>query len=147
MRESRSYGSVRGAISDGRPYRTSSLWVFVLKLRRALTLPKGDTTTMREWWKTVAGFAVLGFAITASFYVLWTYHDYAKAFGPLDFGLYAVNVILCPPILLFSWCIDFEYGTPAGVQTNLITVGLLNAALYAMIGIAVARHRKKCPER
>jgi hypothetical protein len=98
---------------------------------------------MRESWKTVAGFAVLGFAITACFYVFWTYHDYAKAFGPLDWVLYTANVILCPPILLFSWCIDCEYGTPAGVQTNLIIVGLLNAALYAKIGIAVARHRTR----
>jgi hypothetical protein len=52
-------------------------------------------------------------------------------------------VILCPPILLFIWCIDCEYGTPAGVEVNLIVVGLLNAALYAMIGIAVVRHRKR----
>ena len=98
---------------------------------------------MRDSWKTVAAFAVLGFAITACFYMLWTYHDYAKAFGLLDFVLYAANVILCPPILLFSWCIDCEYGTPSGVQTNLIIVGLLNAALYAAIGTAVARHRKR----
>ena len=56
-------------------------------------------------------------------------HDYAKPFGRLDFVLYAANVILCPPILLFIWCIDCEYGTPAGFQTNLIIVGLLNAAL------------------
>ena len=98
---------------------------------------------MREAWKTVAGFAALGFAIAACFYVLWTYHDYAKAFGPFDWVLLAANVILSPPILLFSWCIDCEYGTPAGVQTNLIIVGLLNAALYAMIGIGVARYRKR----
>jgi hypothetical protein len=57
---------------------------------------------MRAQWKTVAGFAVLGFAITVCFYVLWTHHDYAKSFGRLDFVLYAANVILCPPILLFS---------------------------------------------
>ncbi len=98
---------------------------------------------MRESWKTVAGFAILGFAITTCFYVLWTYHDYARPLGPLGFVLYAANVILCPPILLFSWCIDCEYGTPAGVQTNLIIVGLLNSALYAMIAIAAARRRKK----
>jgi hypothetical protein len=98
---------------------------------------------MRERWKTVAGFAALGFAVTACFYVLWTYHDAAKPFGRLDFVWYAANVILCPPILLFSWCIDCEYGTPAGFQTNLIIVGLLNAALHAMIGIAIARLRRR----
>ena len=78
---------------------------------------------MREWWKTIAGFAVLGFAITACFYVLWTYHNYARPFGPLDLVLSVANMILCPPILLFSWCIDCEYGTPAGVQANLIPSG------------------------
>ena len=98
---------------------------------------------MRDSWKTVAAFAVLGFAITAYFYMLWTYHDYAKAFGLLDFVLYAANVILCPPILLFSWCIDCEYGTPAGIEVNLIMVGLLNAALYAVVGTALARRRKR----
>ena len=101
-----------------------------------------DTSAVREWWKTIGGFAAVGFAITVCFYVLWTYHDYGKTFGPLDFVLYAANVILCPPILLFSLCIDCEYGTPAGVEANLITVGLLNTALYAMIGIAVAVARR-----
>ena len=97
---------------------------------------------MREWWKTIGCFAVLGFAITACFYVLYTFHHYAGSLGPLDLVLYAANVILCPPILLFIWCIDCEYGTPAGLEVNLIIVGLLNAALYARIAIAVVRHRK-----
>jgi hypothetical protein len=98
---------------------------------------------MRESWKTISGFAVLGFAITACFYVFNTYHDYPNAPGPLDFVLFAANVILCPPILLFIWCIDCEYGTPAGIEVNLIIVGLLNAALYAMVGTALARRRKR----
>jgi hypothetical protein len=98
---------------------------------------------MREWLKTISGFAVLGFAITACFYVFYSYHDYAKSPGPLDLVLYAANVILCPPILLFMWCIDCEYGTPAGIEVNLIMVGLLNAALYAMVGTALARRRKR----
>jgi hypothetical protein len=98
---------------------------------------------MRERWKTIALFALLGFAITACFYALNTYHDYTESPGPLDLVLDAANVILCPPILLFVWCIDCEYGTPAGVATNLIIVGLLNAALYAMIGLAAVRHRTR----
>jgi hypothetical protein len=98
---------------------------------------------MRESWKTIGGFAILGFAITACFYVLYTYHDYARSPGTLDLVMYATNVILCPPILLFMWCIDCEYGTPAGLEVNLILVGLLNAALYAMVGVAVARRRRR----
>jgi hypothetical protein len=41
------------------------------------------------------------------------------------------------------WYIDCEYGTPAGIEVNLIIVGLLNAALYAMVGTALARRRKR----
>ncbi len=98
---------------------------------------------MRESWSTIGGLAVLGFAIAAGFYVFYTYHNYAKSAGPLDILLYAANVIPCPPILLFLGCIDCEYGTAAGVEVNLIVVGLLNRALYAMIGIAVIRGRKR----
>lgn len=94
---------------------------------------------MRERWKTIGVFALLGFAVTACFYVLNTYHDYTKSPGPLDLVLYAANIILCSPILLFAACIDCEYGTPAGVATNLIIVGLLNAALYATLATAVVR--------
>jgi hypothetical protein len=106
-----------------------------------------DTSAIREWWKTIGGFAVLGFAITACFYVLWTYHDYGKSFALRDLVLYAANVIFCPPIVLFMWCIDCEYGTPAGLEVNLIVVGLLNAALYAVVGTAVARRRERKTSR
>jgi len=98
---------------------------------------------MREWWKTIGGFAVLGFVITACFYVFNTYRNFPHSAGRLDVVLDAANVILCPPILLFMWCIDCEYGTPAGVEVNLIMVGLLNGALYAMVAIAVARRRTR----
>jgi hypothetical protein len=98
---------------------------------------------MREWWKTIGGFAVLGFVITACFYVFNTYRVFPHSAGPLDLVLDVANVILCPPILLFVWCIDCEYGTPAGIEVNLIMVGLLNAALYAMVGTALARRRKR----
>jgi hypothetical protein len=98
---------------------------------------------MREWWKTIGGFAVLGFVIAASFYVFNTYRVFPHSAGPLDLVLDVANVILCPPIFLFMWCIDCEYGTPAGVEVNLIIVGLLNGALYAMVATAVARRRKR----
>jgi hypothetical protein len=93
--------------------------------------------------KTIVGFAVLGFAITAGFYVLGVYTDYQKPTGLLDAVLAIANIILCPPVLLFVWCFDCEYGTPAGLAVNLVMVGLLNAALYAVIGLAVARRRER----
>jgi hypothetical protein len=71
---------------------------------------------MGKRWKTIVGFAVLGFAITAGFYVLYAYKDYTKPFGFLDAVLGIANLILCPPVLLFAWCIDCEYGTPPGLE-------------------------------
>ena len=97
---------------------------------------------IRARWKIIAGFAVLGFAVTACFYALNTYHDYTKPFGSLDAVSGLANMILCPPVLLFVWCIDCEYGTPAGLQIFLIMVGLLNAALYAAIGMAIIRRNR-----
>ncbi|MGB6823157.1 MAG: hypothetical protein WBE21_13845 [Candidatus Acidiferrales bacterium] len=92
---------------------------------------------MRKPWKIIVGLAVLGFAVTACFYLIGTYHDYTKL-TPLDDVLALANIILCPPILLFFWCIDCEYGTPGGVMMYLIMPGLLNAALYAAIGLVIA---------
>jgi hypothetical protein len=80
---------------------------------------------MGKRWKTIVSFAVLGFAITAGFYVLGVYKDYTKPFGLQDLALVLANIILCPPLLLFAWCIDCEYGTPAGLEVNLVIVGLL----------------------
>jgi hypothetical protein len=98
---------------------------------------------MHKQLKTIFGFAVLGFAVTAAFYVLGAYHDFTNPPGPLEIVAGATNVILCPPVLLFAWCIDCEYGTPAGLIVNLVIVGLLNAAVYAAIGMAVARRRER----
>lgn len=98
---------------------------------------------MRERWKIIAGFAVLGFAVAACIYVLNTYHDYTKPFGPLEVVSGLVNMILCPPVLLFLWCIDCEYGTAAGLEVNLLMVGLLNAALYAGIAMAFVLRRER----
>jgi hypothetical protein len=98
---------------------------------------------MRKRWKTIVGFAVLGFAITAGFYAIGVYHDFTKPFGLLDDAWVIANIILCPPILLFAGCIDCEYGTPAGLEVNLVIVGLLNAALYALLGLAVTWWREE----
>lgn len=93
---------------------------------------------MRKLGKIVVGFAVLGFAVTACFYAVNTHYDPSKHGFLLNaFALFG-NVILCPPILLFAWCIDCEYGTPAGLVTNLMIAGLLNAWLYATIGFFIA---------
>jgi len=98
---------------------------------------------MRDSWKTIGGFAALGFAITACFYI---YYSDSLASAPprvLDLVLVAANVVLCPPVILFAWCIDCENGTAAGVETNLIFVGLLNAGLYMLIGKAIVGRKMR----
>lgn len=96
------------------------------------------TLAIRKPWKIIVGLAMLGFAVTAFFYLIGTYHDYMKPFTRLDAVLGLANLVLCPPALLFAWCIDCEYGIPAGLVTNLMIVGLLNAWLYATIGFFIA---------
>lgn len=98
---------------------------------------------MRKRWKIIVGFALLGFAITACFYALGTYHDYTKPSGPLDAVLGLANIVLCPPVLLFYWCIDCEYGTPPGVIVFLAMTGILNAALYAAIAFVILFRGRK----
>lgn len=112
-----------------------------MSLRNYVAVVVGSS--MGKRWNTIIGCAVLGFAVTAGFYVLGVYTDYTKPLGLLGAALDVANIILCPPILLFAWCIDCEYGTPAGLEVNLVMVGLLNAALYAVIGLAVARRRER----
>lgn len=90
----------------------------------------------------IVGSAVLGFLITAVFCLLGMYLVRYTP-GPLGLVLVVTNVVLCPPVLLFVWCIDCEYGTSAGLLVNLILVGLLNAALYATIAVTVSRRREK----
>ena len=54
---------------------------------------------MGKRWKTIVGFAALGFAITAAFYIDGVYKDYTKPDGLLDTVVVMANIILCPPVL------------------------------------------------
>jgi hypothetical protein len=51
-------------------------------------------------------------------------------------------MILCPPVLLTFPLFDVEIGT-GGTYVLWMLAALLNAALYAMIGTAYVRLRKK----
>jgi hypothetical protein len=53
-----------------------------------------------------------------------------------------ISMILCPPQLLFAFCIDREAIAWAGFTMYSI-VGVLNAALYSGIGALVVGLRKK----
>jgi hypothetical protein len=80
-------------------------------------------------WKLIAGFAVFGLAVTGPIAFL-------ASSAILDF------VVFCPPILL---AIPFSEVMKDKGSAYVIwaLIGLLNSALYAVVGAAVAGLRKK----
>jgi len=92
--------------------------------------------------KIVFGFVLLGLAVTGVCYAFAALHDYSKPWTGLDSALTLLSVIVCPPQLIFAFCIDCEViGWNGFVQYAII--GLLNTALYAAVGALVAGLRKK----
>jgi hypothetical protein len=88
---------------------------------------------MHKSSKTVLGFAFLGLAIAGACYLYAAFYDYSKPTNGFDVAVVAISVILCPPQLLFGFCIDCEVIGRGGFIMYSI-IGVLNAALYAMIG-------------
>ena len=96
----------------------------------------------RTSWKTIIGFALLGLAIAVLTYAYAAFYDYTKPMNGLKAGLFAVTAILCPPQLLFAFCIDCEViGWNGFIMYSIIAV--LNVALYTIIGALVVDLRKK----
>jgi hypothetical protein len=92
--------------------------------------------------KIVFGFALLGLAVAGVCYAFAALHDYSKPWTGLDSSLTLLSVIVCPPQLIFAFCIDCEVvGWNGFVQYAII--GLLNTALYVAVGAVVASLRKK----
>jgi len=96
---------------------------------------------MRKPWKTIVGFALLGLAIAGACYLYAATYDYTKPMNGLKFAVIAVSLVLCPPQLLFAGCIDCEViGWGGFIMFSII--GVLNTALYALIGFIVVTWRK-----
>jgi hypothetical protein len=90
--------------------------------------------------KTIVGFALLGLAIAAACYAYAASYDYTKPMNGLSAG-WTVSLILCPPQLLFTFCIDCEViGWDGFIMYSI--VGVLNAALYSVIGALVVGLQK-----
>jgi len=101
---------------------------------------------MQKLSKTILGFALLGLAIAGACYLYAAFYDYTKPTNGFDVALVAVSMILCPPQLLFSFCIDCEViGWGGFIMYSII--GVLNAALYAMIGYMVFALRSRVRKR
>lgn len=101
-----------------------------------------DTITARRKRRRLAIYlAVLGFAMAA---VIWAYSELTDSSppGPLNFPLWTIFMVLCPSSLLTIPLIDVE---PGSIDFALMwfVVGLVNAGLYAAIGLVVGRFRWK----
>lgn len=96
---------------------------------------------MRKPWKTIVGFAFLGLAIAGACYAHAAFDDYTKPMNGLRSAVETVSLILCPPQLLFIFCIDCEViGWDGFIMYSMI--GVLNAALYSVVGALVVGMRK-----
>ncbi len=92
-------------------------------------------------WKIIVGFALLGLAIANACYTHAAFYDYTKPMNGLKFVVETVSLILCPPQLLFIFCIGCEViGWGGFIMYSII--GVLNAALYSVIGALVVGLRK-----
>ena len=96
---------------------------------------------MHKPWKTIVGFALLGLAIAGACYAHAAFYDYTKPMNGFKSAVETVSLILCPPQLLFTFCIDCEViGWGGFIMYSII--GVLNAALYSVIGALVVGLRK-----
>lgn len=96
---------------------------------------------IRRPWKTIVGAALLGLAVAAGAYAYAAFFDYSKPTTGLDAALIIVSLVLCPPQLVLRFCMDCEViGWNGFIMYSI--VGILNAALYALIGFIVSALRK-----
>jgi hypothetical protein len=63
---------------------------------------------VRKPRKTIVGFALLGLAIAGASYAYWAFYDYTEPMNGVRFAVATISMILCPPQLLFTFCIDCE---------------------------------------
>ena len=69
---------------------------------------RGKLNVMRRHWKAIVGFALLGVAVAAGAHAYAAFFAYSKPTTGLDVALTIVPVVLCPPQLIFGFCIDSE---------------------------------------
>jgi hypothetical protein len=95
----------------------------------------------RKRRRLMISLAAMGFVIAAA---IWAYAELTDASPPRPFSLalWTAFVVLCPPSLLTAPLIDVEPGSTDFTIAWLV-IGLLNSALYAVIGAAVGRLRWK----
>jgi hypothetical protein len=95
---------------------------------------------MSKDWRTILRFAGLGLAIAAIFFGFSEMDPAPGSF--VAFVLGGATLLLCPGSLLFVTAIDIEPQT-TGFAVMWLIVGLINCAVYAIIGAAYVGLRKK----
>jgi hypothetical protein len=92
--------------------------------------------------KIVFGFAVLGLVVAGICYAFAALHDYSRPMTSFESTLILLSIVVCPPQLIFAFCMDCEVIGWGGLFQYAV-VGFLNTALYAAVGALVASLRKK----
>lgn len=91
--------------------------------------------------KIVSSFAAAGLLVAVTCGVYAALVDYSTSSHGLGLTLAIISVILCPPQLLFGFCIDCEVTGVGGLIMYSI-IGVLNVALYALVGFVFVKLRK-----
>jgi len=91
----------------------------------------------REPWRFIGFLALLGLVVAGACYAYAGIYVPSK---PSDFGLLVVSLIVCPPQLIFVACLDCDAVGWNGLILYTI-IGVLNALLYAIIGLLVVTLR------
>lgn len=98
---------------------------------------------MRKPWPFLPSFALLGLLIAYASYACEAFHDYSKPETEFHLASGVISVILCPPELILMACIDCETPTGRDGFATYSMIGLLNAALYALIGAIIVSFRSR----
>jgi hypothetical protein len=87
----------------------------------------------------------MGLVVAAASYGAAAFNDYTKPMTDFRVALWMISMILCPPQLLFVLCIDCEVIGMGGFIMYSI-IGVLNAALYAVVGsVFVGKRGRSSP--
>jgi len=96
----------------------------------------------REPLKIIFAFALVGLAVAGLVYAYSAFSDFTRPMTSWDTAVILGSVIVCPPQLLFAWCIDCEVrGWDGFVMYSII--GMLNAFLYGAVGAWIVLRKTK----
>jgi hypothetical protein len=90
--------------------------------------------------RTILFFAVFGVAIACLFFAY--FKVILPTHGSGGVGVFWAAILLCPGFLLFVWAATVELDVPS-LAIVWLTTGLMNFVIYAGIGAAYVKLRKR----